>query len=153
MSHYHIQRAKQILASIHYATLATVSEDGTLNNSPVQYDLDADLNIYWTSDKNSQHSRNVRNNGKVSIVIYDSTAPVGKGEGVYFEATATELDHTEKIINTKSDIQLHLDEFQGKAVRRIYKASPIHAWLNDVEEINGQFIRDYKVKLSLDLLK
>ncbi|HTE22270.1 MAG TPA: pyridoxamine 5'-phosphate oxidase family protein [Candidatus Limnocylindria bacterium] len=97
MSDYHNKRAKEILQKIIYATIATASKDGKPWNSPVRHTYDKDLNIYWFSDKEGHHSRNVRQNENVFIVIYDSTVPEGQGEGVYFEAKAYEVNDPEEI--------------------------------------------------------
>jgi len=41
----------------------------------------------------------------------------------------------------------------GDAIRRVYKAIPSAAWMNDAEEPNGVFIRDYRVEIPLESLK
>ena len=51
MSEQHNQRAKEILAKIQYATVATITPEGKPWNSPVAHELDKDNNIYWFSDK------------------------------------------------------------------------------------------------------
>ncbi|HEY1645278.1 MAG TPA: hypothetical protein VGF75_02735, partial [Candidatus Saccharimonadales bacterium] len=114
-------------------------------------------NIYWFSDKEGQHSRNVRGNGKVFIVIYDSTVPEGKGEGVYFQADVVELSDPEEIrlvrsIKKGEDMDAP-DDFMGDAVRRVYKATPQKVWMNDAEVTDGVFIRDYRVDIDLEQLK
>jgi len=151
----HNQKAKDILAKIQYATLATVTPDGKPWNSPVAHEIDEDYVIYWFSDKENQHSKNVRENPNVFIVIYDSTVPEGEGEGVYIEADVEELndaDEINKIRNAKKGkVVDDANEFLGKAVRRCYKATPKRMWMNDAEEKDGKFIRDYRVEL--DLLK
>lgn len=157
MSDHHNQRAKEILQSIIYATLATVTPEGKPWNSPVRHSYDEGLNIYWFSDKENQHSRNVRDNGRVFIVIYDSTVPEGEGEGLYFEAQAYELDNPDEIrkarrIKKGRDMDAP-DDFMGDAIRRVYKAVPERAWMNDAEIKDGKFIRDFKVEIPLDVLK
>jgi general stress protein 26 len=157
MSDYHDKRAKEILQKIIYATLATVTKDGKPWNSPVRYCFDNDMNIYWFSDKQGQHSINIRDTGKVFIVIYDSTVPEGKGEGVFFEATAMELNDPKEIRQARSikkgPDQDAPNDFMGDAVRRVYKATLINAWMNGAEIKDGLFIRDFKVPLSLEILK
>lgn len=148
MSDYYQKRAKEILSTIKYATIATVSEDGKPSNSPVAHSVDGDLTIYWASDKNSQHSQNIRANENVAVVIYDSTAPEGTGEGLYFEATAIEINTPEEIIAHGESPEKLL----GDAIRRFYKATPLRAWMNDVEEKDGHFVRDCRVEISLELL-
>jgi hypothetical protein len=151
-------RAKTILEKIRYATIATVSKDGKPWNSPVTHEYDEDLNIYWSSDKNNQHSKNVRENPEVFIVIYDSTVPEGEGVGLYIEATATEVIDPDEItfarrIKKGPAYGRPADDFLGDAVRRVYKAVPKRVWLNDAEMLDGVFIRDYRVEISLNELK
>jgi len=154
MSEYHNTRAQEILATIRYATIATVTPDGKPWNSPVAHEIDADNIIYWFSDKANQHSVNVRENPHAYIVIYDSTVPEGDGEGVYIEVDVTELDNADEINairNTKKGkVVDDASEFLGDAVRRCYKAVPKRMWMNDAEVEDGKFIRDYRVEVNFD---
>lgn len=153
----YLTQVKIILQTIIYATVATASSDGAPWSSPVAHQLDEDLNVYWFSDKESQHSRNVRQNENVFIVIYDSTVPEGDGCGVYPQAKAYEANDPEEIRKArriKKDSGMDApDDFMGDAVRRVYKAVPTKAWMNADDIDNGKFIRDYRVELSLDQLK
>jgi nitroimidazol reductase NimA-like FMN-containing flavoprotein (pyridoxamine 5'-phosphate oxidase superfamily) len=84
--------AARILRTIPYATLATVDDSGRPWNSPVAAVIAADLAVYWFSDSQAQHSRNVRANGRVFIVVYDSTWPANTGaQGVFMRARAEEV--------------------------------------------------------------
>lgn len=108
---------------------------------------------------------NVRENPDVFLAVYNSTAPEGKyvGEGLYLEATATELNDKDEIQaaralsqNRKGAVisETEYQRFMGDAVRRIYKAVPLRAWINDVEnDKDGKYIRDVRVEISLDELK
>ncbi len=158
MSEYHNQRAKNILATIRYATIATASKAGKPWNTPVAHTFDDNLNLYWVSDKENQHSRNVRENVDIAIVIYSSTVPAGSEEGVYFEAKAVELSDPDEIrfmrrIKKGADYDEPADAFLGDAVRRVYKATIVSAWMNDAEEHDGVFVRDYRVEIPLESLK
>ncbi|MEK7531081.1 MAG: pyridoxamine 5'-phosphate oxidase family protein [Patescibacteria group bacterium] len=151
MSDRHNQRAREILSAIQYATVATVCPDGKPWNTPVAHEIDERNTIYWFSDKESQHSKNVRANPHAFIVIYDSTAPEGTGEGVYIEADVEELNNADiinKIRNAKKNALVNdASDFLGDAVRRCYRATPRRIWLNDSEEKDGKFIRDYRVEV------
>ncbi len=154
MNENYTHRAAEILNTIRYATLATVTQDGRPWNSPVAHEIDTNLTIYWISDKENQHSRNVAHNHKVFIVIYDSTVPEGEGEGVYIDAEVSELTDPEEILHVRrlkkgEDYQPQDGEFLGDAVRRIYKAVPRAIWMNDAEMKDGVFVRDYKVELDI----
>lgn len=164
MSDFHDKRAAEIINKILYITIASVSDEGQPWNSPVYSGFDNELNFYWASDKDSQHSKNVRANGRVFIVIYDSTAADGKGEGVYIQAEAKELDDDREIMSARRITQARkgqLDEitddepekFKGISVRRVYKAMPQKIWMNDDElDDNGKRIRDTRVEIALDAL-
>ncbi len=159
MSDHHNKRAKEILETIKYATLATVTPDGKPWNSPVASVIDNDLNIYWFSDKDGQHSKNVRANGEVFIVVYDSTVPWGQGEGVYIQAKAYELNDPDEIrmarqIKKGSDKDnTNPEEFMDNAVRRVYKAVPQRVWMNGEVIENGKFIKDIRVEVPLESLR
>lgn len=153
----YLDQAMTILKTIIYATVATASKEGIPWNTPVAHQFDADLNIYWFSDKEGQHSINVRDNANVFIVIYDSTVPEGEGCGVYFQAKAYEVNDPEEIrkarrIKKGPDMDAP-DDFMGAAVRRVYKAIPNRVWMNDAEITSGRFIRDYRVELPIEQLK
>lgn len=155
---YYHKRACEILKTIKYATLATVTEEGEPWNSPVAHEWDDDLNIYWFSDKENQHSKNVRANGDVFIVIYDSTVPEGDGEGLYIQARVEEINDAKEIdrimrIKKVDGFKSNPGEFLDDAIRRVYKASPLKLWMNDAEVKDGVFIRDYKVELDADKIK
>jgi Pyridoxamine 5'-phosphate oxidase len=147
-----VARAAEILRTICYATIATADSQAHPWNSPV-YSARDDVNIYWASDKQSQHSRNIRQNPQVFIVYYDSTAPPGQGEGVYFSATAVELRDPEDIRAARRVIDGldsgSADEYSGNSVCRIYRATPTRAWINTFEERDGVFIRDFRIEISL----
>ncbi|MEI9966474.1 MAG: pyridoxamine 5'-phosphate oxidase family protein [Candidatus Moraniibacteriota bacterium] len=154
MSQNYEEKAKRILSGISYATVATVTPEGKAWNSPVAHDMDENHNIYWFSDKENEHSKNIRNNPSIFIVIYDSTAPDGEGEGVYIEALAEELTNEveiDTVLRINPNNKEKGSDFLGENVRRCYKAIPQRMWLNDAEEKDGVFIRDYRVEI--DLLK
>ena len=91
------QRAKEIIEKIDYVTIASVSENGDPWNAPVFSAYDKDYNFYWGTHKESQKARNIKANGKVFLVIYDSTVPSGTGEGVYVKAKAKQLTDPDEV--------------------------------------------------------
>jgi len=153
---FYIERASSILKHIQYVTLASVTSDFKPWNSPVRAVFDDRLNCYWFSDKSGQHSQNVRDNGSVFLVIYDSTVPEGQGAGVYIEASAVELSDRAEIMKARhlkhENASDDADRFFGTAVRRVYKAVPGRVWTNDAQWENGVFVRDYRVELSMPAL-
>lgn len=165
MSRASVKRAAEILNRILYITIASVTERGEPWNSPVYSAFDEHLNFYWSSDKSGRHSHNIRTNGKVFLVVYDSTVPESTGEGVYIQATATELQDAAEIMIGRRVTQARknqLDEltddehakFLGDNVRRVYKAVPKKIWMNDVEiDENGKYIRDIRIEIPIEELK
>lgn len=150
-----ITKAKEIINTILYITIATVSKDGIPWNSPVYSAFDENYNFYWRSGKDSQHSRNIKENPNVFIVVYDSTIEWGKGRGVFIQAKAHELTGEVEIKKALS----YLDQRVGQTVggpkiftaenpRRVYKAVPEKVWMNTDSEENGKFV-DVRVEVDL----
>lgn len=139
-------KVKEITDKIIYATIATADKNGQPWNSPVWSFHDSDYTYYWCSWKNSQHSKNIRANSKVFLVVYDSTAPEGTGEGAYFQAEASEISDPNEIAGILEKRSKHkpssreVKEFQGDYPRRWYKAVPRKIWLNDEGDIGGNYI-------------
>ena len=59
--------------------------------SPVWYAASRYTEFYWVSSPEATHSRNLATRPEVSVVIFDSRAPVGSGQAVYMSALAEEL--------------------------------------------------------------
>jgi len=162
MSDYHDKRSSEIIKQILYITIASVTKDGKPWNTPVYSAFDEELNFYWFSDKNSQHSNNVRDTKNVFLVIYDSTVPEGTGEGVYIQAEVLELNEETEVLGALNVLDTRVGKakerdfasYSGDAVLRGYKAIPKRAWMNDDDkDAQGNYIRDIRVELPLDKLK
>lgn len=155
-----IQRAREIISKIIYITIATADAQGQPWNSPVYSAFDENYNFYWNSWKESQHSRNVEVNPNIFLVIYDSTLAEGSGAhtGVYIQAKAHMLTDkkevkraNELLVKRKSKPSSKLrgvHEFLGDYPRRVYKAVPERVWLNEVGDINGNYI-DKRIEVKL----
>ena len=63
--------------------------------SPVYYASAGYTDFYWVSSPEARHSRNVAARPQASIVVFDSQAPIGTGQGVYMSAVAEELRGTD----------------------------------------------------------
>lgn len=158
---YHTNRAVTLLKNVIYILVGTSSSEGKPWATPVYYGVDGDLSFYWSSDKEAQHSQNIRENEHVFLVVYNSAAPEGKfvGEGLYIEAKATELSKEDEIQAARAIMQARKGatvleteyrRFVGDAVRRVYKAKPLRAWVNDIEkDAAGNYVRDIRVEVSL----
>ncbi len=149
------EKAKEIIAKIIYITIATISKNGKPWNTPVYSAYDGKFNFFWASWKENEHSKNIRDNNDVFLVIYDSTAPEGTGDGVYAKAKAYELhdpkeiEHAMKYLyGRKNKMAREVDEFLGDYPRRVYKAVPEKFWINSDAKINGNFV-DKRIEVKL----
>lgn len=126
---------QKIISDISYMVIATTDESSVPWNSPVYFNFDDECNLYWISYKDAKHSRNVVSNPKASIIIFDSTAPVWHGDGVYLQCDVTELaDEAE--IQKAIDVyyggrhiphgmdRKDVSDYVGGKPWRIYRASP-----------------------------
>ena len=75
--------------------LGTADQSGRPWVSPVYYAPSGYAELYWVSSPEAQHSRNLAARPELSIVVFDSQAPVGEGQGVYMSAVAEELEGVE----------------------------------------------------------
>ena len=83
--------ARAIIASNLYMVLGTADEAGHPWVSPVYYAPVGDREFVWVSRPDALHSCNLARRAEVSIVIFDSSVPIGTGQGVYMAAVAGEL--------------------------------------------------------------
>ncbi len=148
-------KAKEIINKILYITIATSSKDGVPWNTPVYSAFDENYNFFWASDKNGQHSKNIKENNNVFLVIYDSTAAEGIREGVYIQAKAYELTKEKEIADALSYLDKRVnkkphspEKFLGNMPRRVYKAVPEKFWINGDGDINGNYI-DIRMEVNL----
>lgn len=139
--------AKKVMDKVKYITVATVDGNGQPWNTPVAgFHFDNDYTLYWASWQNNQHSKNIRSNNKIFIVIYDSTPTDAPTQGVYIQAIASELNEEEEVMQAAlvfgNDPYNTSDgkEYLNDKPRRVYKAVPQKIWVNSDSEITGNFI-------------
>jgi hypothetical protein len=156
MKKEYAKRATEILESKMIIVIATAGKDGQPWNTPVAgFRFPGGITFYWTSWQDNQHSKNIRDNRRVFIVVYDEES----AEGVYLLADAQELsDEKEvwaaaKVFGDNKFCTSNGDEYLGDKPRRIYKAVPKQAWMNaDKTDENGKFQYDYRIELPLEEL-
>ena len=141
-----VSRAKEVIEKILYITLATSDTKANPWNSPVYSAFDKNYTFYWISWTENQHSKNIRENENVFVVIYDSTVPESTGFGVYMKGKAYQLglkDSREilkalKLLYQRKNKKIRtLKEFLGIFPRRIYKFVPGQVWVNGDGNIIG----------------
>jgi nitroimidazol reductase NimA-like FMN-containing flavoprotein (pyridoxamine 5'-phosphate oxidase superfamily) len=89
--HHAAAAARSIIDANLYMVLGTADQAGYPWVSPVYYAPAAYRELFWVSRPETKHSNNLRARSDVSIVIFDSSAPIGTGQGVYMSAVAREL--------------------------------------------------------------
>ncbi len=135
MEERYLKRATRILKDMKYMTLATVCADGSPWNTPLAPTPSNNLIFRWGSYEESVHSQNIRRDRRVFVVIYDSTAPEGLGEGIYMKGESEELD-----------------EYEGTL--KMYRFVPHQMWINDEEKNeDGSFKRDQRIELDIEELR
>lgn len=156
-----IDKARQIILNNDYMTIATADLDGTPWVSPVFFVFDEKLNLIWVSNKDARHSKLIRKNSRVAIVIFDSKAQEGAGDAVYIEATARELVEDGEI---EAGMKVRLkretcEEFRVNSISdvkddkswRMYCASPNKVYKLSESRIGGQ-LNDVRMELALESL-
>jgi len=154
-----LQKSTEIIKKIEYLNPATITPEGLPWNSPVYCAYDNELNFYWLSWKENQHSLNIRNNPNTFVTIYDSTVPASTGLGVYLEGKSYELANPIEIAlglkcvyarskHKLKDVLMFLTSYP----RRVYKFVPGKVWINGTGEIDGNYI-DNRTELDLEKLK
>lgn len=145
-------KGKEILKKIRYATISTVDVTGEPWAAPVWYVFDDNLDIYWWSPLDTQHSKNISQNPNIYVTIFDSTLPEGEGVGLYLRARASEISEDEldsaieRYNESTTVFKLDRENCTGDAPTRIYKAVTREGWTNDGETKDGFYI-DKRVKL------
>jgi uncharacterized protein YhbP (UPF0306 family) len=159
----HVRCALRTIHEIQYVTMATVCPGGEAIpwNTPVYTAFDSAYNFFWVSDRESQHSTNIRANPHVFLAMYDSTIPEGTGarKGVYIQAKARELVDREEIIRAHKLVAgrsgkapRSADCYSGDMPGRLYVAMPERLWVNDTLKRNGIRV-DGRVEVDLAAIR
>lgn len=88
-------RARELIDTILYLTLATIDDDGTPRVSPLYFTPHEYADLYWVSHPEARHSRNIAHDPRTMAVVFDSTVAVGAAEAVYLTGLAHEVPEDE----------------------------------------------------------
>jgi hypothetical protein len=130
--------ARAIIDANLYMVLGTADETGQPWASPLYYAPADYREFFWVSAPDARHSRNLEARGQVSIVIFDSSVPIGTGQGVYMSALANEVDGGERAagIDIFSRRSLAhgghtwtLQDVRAPARMRLYRATAVDQFL------------------------
>ena len=83
--------ARALIDANLYMVLGTADQNGLPWAAPVYFAPSEYREFFWVSKPEARHSRNIAARPEVSIVIFDSSVPIGTGQGVYVTAHAVEL--------------------------------------------------------------
>jgi pyridoxamine 5'-phosphate oxidase-like protein len=89
------QTGRDIIEASRYLVLATADAAGRPWSSPVYFAHIGFSEFFWVSSPDVTHSRNIEVRPEVGIVVFDSQAAIGTGQGVYMSAAARLLDDDE----------------------------------------------------------
>jgi pyridoxamine 5'-phosphate oxidase-like protein len=132
--------ARSIIDSNLYMALGTADETGRPWVSPVYYAAAGYADFYWVSSPEARHSRNIAARPEVSIVVFDSQAPIGTGQGVYMaavadELTGAELDRGIDLFSRSSQArgarEWRPEDVRPPALYRLYRAAASEHWVLD----------------------
>jgi nitroimidazol reductase NimA-like FMN-containing flavoprotein (pyridoxamine 5'-phosphate oxidase superfamily) len=138
--------AREIVDGSMYMVLGTADETGRPWVSPVYFAVREYSDFYWVSLPDAQHSRNLAGRPEVSIVVFDSGAPIGTGQGVYMSARAEELAGEElergiEVFARRSEEHggrpWSADDVRPPAPRRLYRAAVDKHWMLDKDARPG----------------
>jgi hypothetical protein len=145
--------ARNIIDSMMYMVLGTADDSGQPWVSPVYFAAEDYTHFYWVSSPEVRHSRNIVIHPQISIVVFDSRAPIGTGQGVYMSAVAEELTGVElergiKIFSRTSlghgGHEWKPEDVQDPTLYRLYRATVQDHWILD--PTNGP---DHRISVNI----
>ena len=119
--------ARRVIHSNQFMTIGTADDEGVSWVSPVWYASVEYREFFWVSSPDARHSRNIATRPQVSIVVFDSTAPVGAGQAVYVSAVAEELEGTARAATRRH--------------RCGYDQRTLHARVRDLGVLRARLVR------------
>jgi len=142
--------ARAIIDANSYMTIGSADESGLPWVSPVWFAPVERREFFWVSDPDATHSRNIAARPQVSIVIFDSTVPIGTGQAVYMTATAEQLEGPE--LERGIEAFSHRSQERGgrpwttadilaPAELRLYRATASRHWVLDPESSRDERTR------------
>lgn len=132
--------ARALIAENSYLTLATAGADGVPWASPVWFAVRDLAEFVWASKPGARHSRNIAENPRVSLVVFDSSRAPGGGSALYVSADAALVDEPDfesalAVYNARS-AERGLGEWEPARLReaashRLYRAVVREAFVLD----------------------
>jgi pyridoxamine 5'-phosphate oxidase-like protein len=140
-----VATARAIVDANLYMVLGTADERGRPWVSPVYFAHVDYREFLWVSRPETLHSHNLVARPQVSLVIFDSSVPIGTGQGVYMAATAAEVTGDARL--AMADVfsrrslghgggRLALEDIEPPAELRLYRAvAAAHFVLGSIDRL------------------
>jgi len=161
-------KVQQILDENLYLTVSVATLTGEPWIANLYYVVDSNYTFYWYSSKNTKHSELIRQNPKVALCIFNSTATEDDVDAVYVKALAFEMSDISEIaksllpfgkkmlatgfVNGKDALNRFVSgvkDFTGESALRLYKADPLEIYkLAPSQEHNGKYI-DSRIRIEI----
>lgn len=132
--------ARAVLDGNRYVVLGTADGEGRPWVSPVFYTLSGYRELIWMSSPEARHSRNLAGRPDVSLVVYDSSLPVGEPVAVYMSGVAAEVTGSAvaevaaaygEAALPKGGRRVRIEEVTGEGIYRMYRATIREHWILD----------------------
>src|SRR3954462_12533493 len=142
--------ATEIIDRSLYMVMATADATGQPWASPVYFAPSEYRDFFWVSEPDATHSITLPGRREVGLVIFDSSVPIGEGQGVYVLGVARELPAHEtaegiEIFSKRSmghgGVEWSVDDVSLPAHHRLYQAT--------AEAISVLDEHDHRVEVSL----
>jgi Pyridoxamine 5'-phosphate oxidase len=130
--------ARRIVDANLYMVLATADATGRPWASPVYFANSGYDEFFWVSSPEATHSRNLAARPEVGIVVFDSQAAIGTGQGVYMAAVAgqvagADLERGIEVFSRRSlahgGVAWTAADVQGETGIRLYRATASGHWI------------------------
>jgi pyridoxamine 5'-phosphate oxidase-like protein len=132
------QTVRDIIEANRYLVLATADATGRPWSTPVYFAHIDFAEFFWVSPPGAAHSRNIAVRPEVGIVVFDSRAPIGTGQGVYMPTAAKLLDGGETARGIEAFSRRSVahggsewtsEEVRPEAGLRLYRAAADSHWI------------------------
>ncbi|MGW0845508.1 pyridoxamine 5'-phosphate oxidase family protein [Streptomyces sp. NPDC002787] len=103
------ENGRGIVEASLYMVLATADAEGRPWSTPVYFAHVGCREFFWLSSPEAAHSRNIAVRPEVGVAVFDSSVPIGGGQGVYMAAVAE--------LAEDRDVERGLEVFSRRSLR------------------------------------
>ena len=135
-----VAAGRSIIDANLYMVLGTADGGGRPWATPVYFAHDGYRDLLWVSKPGARHSVNIEARPDVSIVVFDSSVPIGEGRGVYMAAVAEKLDGDEarrsiEVFSRRAESHggtaWSIDQVHAPSRHRLYRARAVEQFVLD----------------------